>query len=123
MYPHCAALAMNTSDNPYTPPASPTSAGPPAAQSRFPRGFLYVQVAASVLGVLAGVSESNRFLAWAQILIPLVYVIAPLLLVSPLILLGLCAYRGLPLLRIAVANAASVSLSVVGFWGMLPLVQ
>ncbi|QDT10240.1 hypothetical protein [Planctomycetes bacterium K23_9] len=114
---------MIRSDNPYNPPGSVVGTLEPASLSSFPRGFLSLQVAVAVFCVVVGLSESNDTLHWAQALVPLVYLFAPFLLVSPLILLGLCTVRRIDCRRFTIAFVASVGLSFVGFLGTLPLVQ
>ncbi len=90
---------------------------------RPPHGLLWVQVVLAIVAVVVGTSEANPALSWAQWLIPIVYLIGPALVALPLVITAISTHRRVSSIRTTAALLASISLTVVGIRGMLPLVQ
>lgn len=91
--------------------------------ARPPHGLLLAQGLMAIVAVIFGISEVNPVFAWAQWLMPVVVLIGPALMASPLVITAICVRRQVSSIRTTAALVASISLTVVAVWGMIPLVQ
>lgn len=93
------------------------------SESRPPHGLLLTQGLLAIVAVIVGTSEVHPVFAWAQCLMPVVVLIGPALIASPFVITAICVRRQVSSIRTTAALVASISLTVVAVWGMLPLVQ
>lgn len=93
------------------------------SEARPPHGLLLTQGLLAIVAVIVGISEVNPVFAWAQWLMPVMVLIGPALMASPLVITAICVRRQVSSIRTTAALAESISLTVVAIWGMLPLVQ
>lgn len=89
--------------------------------TRVLRLVIYVQLTVAIMAVTAGVSETNPHMAWGGFLFPAVPVFMVAVWVCPWIVLSSCVKQR----RMSAiwAAAASIALSAMTFYGLLPLVQ
>jgi hypothetical protein len=93
------------------------------SEFRPPHGLLLAQAALAIVAVIVGISEVNPAFAWAQWPMPVVVVLGPVLMVSPIAMFAVCVRRQISPIHSLFATVASTALTAVAFWGMLPLVQ
>lgn len=116
-------IELDVDKNPYHPPSQDSESRSPPTKAPLPRGLLYSQIVLCIWSVFVGISETNPVIVPPRWLMHVGMFAAWVGLGFPYAIVIVCRERGVSLFRILLAFLASVALSVVGFWAMLPLVQ
>ena len=113
---------MDQAENPYRPPGNSDSERNDTSGPSL-RPWLWAQVIAATVCVVLGQSEINPSLRWA---VRFLFVVPPASLIAagtPLALIAICVRRGMLSIMTISILMVSITLALVAFRGLLPLVQ